>query len=281
FLDHRPRRRRDQCLGAPARHRRGRERARRAPKGLGGRGRRLSARPQGPGHLRLCDAHGRRAAERSAAQGARRLGAQGDRPDRLARSHPVRAQPAEDALGQDHASHPAQDRRGLLPKPRRHVDARRPERRRRPRQQPAEPQDRRRRIGALPMAGGSGALHGWTRRLGSSRLAPYLYVLPALAPLALWNYYPLFFLVDLSFHRLDASSPTPTWVGLANYRELFAAPLFGRVLLNTAIYTGLTVPLSVGLGLALAVALNRRFPGARLFRTLFYTPVVLPTVAAA
>ncbi len=126
-----------------------------------------------------------------------------------------------------------------------------------------------------------GALGGWIRWRGASRLAPYLYVLPALAALALWNYYPLVFLVDLSFHRLDASSPTPTWVGLDNYRELFGAALFGRVLLNTAIYTGLTVPLSIGLGLALALALNRRFPGARLFRTLFYTPVVLPTVAAA
>lgn len=114
-----------------------------------------------------------------------------------------------------------------------------------------------------------------------ARLAPYLYVLPALAALALWNYYPLAFLVDLSLHRLDASSPVPSWVGLANYRELFATPLFWRVLANTAIYTGLTVPLSLGLGLALAVALNQRLPGAHLLRTLFYTPVVLPTVAAA
>jgi ABC-type sugar transport system permease subunit len=113
------------------------------------------------------------------------------------------------------------------------------------------------------------------------RLAPYLYLLPALATLALWNYYPLVFLVDLSFHRLDATSPVPSWVGLANYRELFADPLFWRALSNTAIYTFLTVPLSIGLGLALAVALNQRLVGARLLRTLFYTPVILPTVAAA
>ncbi|HEV3098056.1 MAG TPA: sugar ABC transporter permease, partial [Candidatus Dormibacteraeota bacterium] len=53
------------------------------------------------------------------------------------------------------------------------------------------------------------------------------------------------------------------------------------VLLNTAIYTFLAVPLSIALGLALAVVLNQRLLGARLFRTLFYTPVVLPTVAAA
>ena len=121
LLDHRPRRRRDQRLGPSHGHRGSRERAGRAREGLGGRRRRLSARHQGPGHLRLCDADGRRAADRGAAQGAGRLGAQGDRPDRGARSHPVRARPAEDALRQDHAPHPAQDRRGRVRQSRRHV----------------------------------------------------------------------------------------------------------------------------------------------------------------
>lgn len=126
-----------------------------------------------------------------------------------------------------------------------------------------------------------GALRPRTQAAGWRRLGPYAYLAPALAALAVWNYYPLIFLVDLSLHRLDATSPAPSWIGLDNYRELFAAPLFWRVLVNTAIYTGLTVPLGIGLGLALALALNRNLRGARLLRTLFYTPVVLPTVAAA
>lgn len=112
-------------------------------------------------------------------------------------------------------------------------------------------------------------------------LSAYLYLLPALAPLAIFSYYPLFFLLDLSLHRLDATSPTPQWVGFANYRELFGASLFRQVLFNTVFYTVLTVPLSIGLGLAMAVALNQKPVGARFLRTLFYTPVVLPTVAAA
>ena len=124
-------------------------------------------------------------------------------------------------------------------------------------------------------------LRAGRQSLNLRKIAPYLYVLPALAALALWNYYPLIFLVDLSFRKLDATSPVPTWIGLANYRELLADPLFWRVLRNTAIYTFLTVPLSIGLGLALAVALNQQLRGARIFRILFYTPVILPTVAAA
>ena len=55
LLDHRPRRRRDQRRRPPHGHRRGRERAGRASARVGGRRGRLSARHQGPGHLRLCD----------------------------------------------------------------------------------------------------------------------------------------------------------------------------------------------------------------------------------
>ena len=138
LLDHRPRRRRDQRLGPSHRHRRGRERAGRATEGRRGRGRRLPARHQGPGHLRLRDAQGRRAADRGAAQGAGRLGAQGDRPDRHARRHPVGARPAEDPLGQDHAPHPAQDRRERFRQSRRHLDARRSGRGRRSGEEPRQ-----------------------------------------------------------------------------------------------------------------------------------------------
>ena len=45
---------------------------------------------------------------RRAEEGAARLGAHGDRPDRLARPDPVRPGPAEDALRKDHAPHPAE-----------------------------------------------------------------------------------------------------------------------------------------------------------------------------
>ena len=50
-------------------------------------------------------------AERGLAQGAGAVGAQGDRPDRPARSAAMGARPAQDPLRQDHAPHPAQDRR--------------------------------------------------------------------------------------------------------------------------------------------------------------------------
>jgi ABC-type sugar transport system permease subunit len=40
--------------------------------------------------------------------------------------------------------------------------------------------------------------------------------LPTLVALAVWNYYPLIFLLHLTFHRFDALSLNPMWIGLDN-----------------------------------------------------------------
>ena len=110
--------------------------------GFGSRRGRLSPRHQGPGHLCLCDADDRHRAERGVAQGTGGVGAQGHRPDRFARPDPVRAGPAEDPLRQDHAPHPAQDRRGRTGKPRRYLDAGRSRRGRRSGRAPPEQEER-------------------------------------------------------------------------------------------------------------------------------------------
>ncbi len=136
LLDHRPGRRRDQRQRPSNGHGRGRERPGRAPESRRGRRGRLPARAEGPGHLRLRHPDRRRGAERGAAQGAGRLGPPRDRPDRLARRHPVGAGPAQDPLRQDHAPHPAQDRRQRDRGPRRHQHPRRPGRRHRADRQP-------------------------------------------------------------------------------------------------------------------------------------------------
>ena len=110
--------------------------------GLGGRSGRLSPCRQGSGHLLLRHADGGRDRVGRAQDRAARLGAQGDRPDRLAGSDPVRAGIAKDPLRQDHAANLAQDRRGRFLKSRRHLDAGRSRRGRRSRREASEPRDR-------------------------------------------------------------------------------------------------------------------------------------------
>ena len=105
---------------------------------------------------------------------------EGDRPDRPARPHPVRAGPAEDALRQDHAPHPAQDRRGRASRARRHLDARRPRRRHRPRRQPAEPQDVKALRALPPRARGTFAELQWPIHFVMAGLGPAIHAVVGL-----------------------------------------------------------------------------------------------------
>ena len=113
--DHGADRRRAERLGPSPRNDGGRVRAGRESDRRGGRGRRATGRPDRRGDLRVrraeaCAAERRRSGE--AREGAARLGRQGDRADREAQGHPLRRQPAEDALRQDHAPAAALDRQG-------------------------------------------------------------------------------------------------------------------------------------------------------------------------
>jgi multiple sugar transport system permease protein len=87
-----------------------------------------------------------------------------------------------------------------------------------------------------------------------------------------------------SFTRYDLLSE-PQWVGTDNYQrladELRTGGRFGQALWNTAYYALLAVPLSIALGVSLAALLSQRIHGRGVFRTLFYLPSALPTVAMA
>lgn len=71
------------------------------------------------------------------------------------------------------------------------------------------------------------------------------------------------------------------FVGVSNYTRIFTDSFFWIALRNTAYYTALYVPLGIAVSLGSAVLLNRNAAAARVFRTLFYIPVVSSTVATA
>lgn len=71
------------------------------------------------------------------------------------------------------------------------------------------------------------------------------------------------------------------WLGLENYFQIAVDPFFWIALRNTAYYTLLYVPAGLIVALGTALLLNRRHRAVRLFRTLFYIPVVASTVATA
>jgi multiple sugar transport system permease protein len=109
----------------------------------------------------------------------------------------------------------------------------------------------------------------------------YLFLLPSLIGFAIFVLAPIVISFVLSFHEWDLLTP-PEFIGGANYVELFTRdPLFATVLKNTFWYSVLIVPVQLTLGFLLAIALNAGIRGLKLYRMLYFMPVVASVVAAA
>jgi len=110
-------------------------------------------------------------------------------------------------------------------------------------------------------------------------LTAYVFILPTIIGVAVFMLYPLASSLYHAFTQWDGLTPA-TWTGLDNFRYLFTEdPTFWPSMKATGYFVLLSVPSGMIFGLALAVLLNRAYRGVRIFRTIFYLPVVLPSIA--
>lgn len=111
--------------------------------------------------------------------------------------------------------------------------------------------------------------------------AAALALAPAVLLFAVFNIYPLLYSGFLSVMEWDGFSPDRTYVGLDNYRAIFASSQFRNALVVTLKYTAGVTVLSVAIGLVIAVLLNADIRGRNIYRLIYFLPVVTSTVAAA
>ena len=114
----------------------------------------------------------------------------------------------------------------------------------------------------------------WTFVTPALMVIGVFFALPVLAAFALS-------LTDFDLYAL-ANLKNLRFVGFDNYRDVLAAPLFWKALLNTLYFVAVGVPLSLAASLGAALLLNSplaRFRG--LFRTALFAPVVTTVVAVA
>lgn len=105
-------------------------------------------------------------------------------------------------------------------------------------------------------------------------------VLPAVLGFAFLTALPLAIAGVLSFTRYRPGG-SPTFVGFQNYVELSRDPLVIKSLSVTFSFAVGAVILTMIVALALAILVSQPLPGTAVFRTIFYLPVLLPSVAAA
>lgn len=108
----------------------------------------------------------------------------------------------------------------------------------------------------------------------------YAFILPAFLFVLVFTFLPVLAAFGISLTSWDLVGEMK-WVGPANYTRLLSDPLARQTLLNTFVYTLVSVPLGIALSLLLAVLLNQKVRGLTFFRTAYYLPVVSSTVAVA
>ncbi|SDB95787.1 sn-glycerol 3-phosphate transport system permease protein [Raineyella antarctica] len=104
-------------------------------------------------------------------------------------------------------------------------------------------------------------------------------ILPNLVLLIVFTYRPLLDNIRLSFFDWNISSPRATFIGLGNYVEWFAARSTGTIVLNTVVFTAVSVIGSMALGLALAMLLDQKLVGRGAVRSMVFAPYVISGAA--
>lgn len=119
--------------------------------------------------------------------------------------------------------------------------------------------------------------------LGAARQArtAWLLALPAVLLMIAFILAPLAAVVFLGFTDFELGYGTFRFVGFENYAELFFDRTFRQSLWNTAIYSAIVAPVSLFLGLGIALLIESEKIGQSLFRTAYFLPVASLLVAMA
>ncbi|NLH19798.1 MAG: sugar ABC transporter permease [Thermotogaceae bacterium] len=121
----------------------------------------------------------------------------------------------------------------------------------------------------------------YMRRKTREALTGWVFVSPALVTQILFIYFPLGWSFFVSFFRWNLIRPM-RFIGFDNYTSMFTSSDFWSSMSVTFIYVAVTVPVSILIGLLLALLVNLPWlKGKGVFRTFFYIPVITSMAAAA
>ena len=113
------------------------------------------------------------------------------------------------------------------------------------------------------------AIYGW------------LLLSPAALLLSLFAFYPSIATFWSSLFSKNTRRKPSEFIGSENYADLFADPTFWLVVKNNLFYAAITIPVSIAIALAMALWANSKIPARGFVRTAYFTPTVLPMIAAA
>jgi multiple sugar transport system permease protein len=128
-------------------------------------------------------------------------------------------------------------------------------------------------VATLAQPRGRGAFSDW-----ADRRFRWLLIVPAVALILALSVYPLLFSVWVSFVNFDFQVPGHAFVGLKNFRMVVYDPVARWSLVLTVLFSTACVAIEFVLGLALALAMVRTFPGRGLIMSILIIPLFISPV---
>ena len=116
------------------------------------------------------------------------------------------------------------------------------------------------------------------RVLFRSRWLPWLLIGPQLAIVLVFFFWPAFQALIQSLQQSDAFGTSVTWVGLDNFRALFADDSYVASFKTTLIFSSLVTVLGLSIALVLAVFADRVVRGSAIYRTFLILPYAVAPV---
>lgn len=105
-------------------------------------------------------------------------------------------------------------------------------------------------------------------------------IVPAVLGLILFKVGPVLVSLGFSFTKYDIISP-PKYIGIENYRKLMADTYWLKSIQVTLNYTLLFIPLALIVAYVIALLMSQDLKGISIYRTMWYLPSLVPTVASA
>jgi multiple sugar transport system permease protein len=123
---------------------------------------------------------------------------------------------------------------------------------------------------------------GVVKRTKVKEPSPYLFILPTIIIVGFFTLYPFFYAISMSLVKYVIYEPQSigTFVALRNYDEIINSTYFAEAIINTLIFTAVSVLVITGAALVLALILNQGLKGSNIVRVIMLIPWAIPPAAA-
>lgn len=116
-------------------------------------------------------------------------------------------------------------------------------------------------------------------RARSEAIAGYLFIAVPMILFLILNIGSIFYALFISLWRWNLRTGPVNFLGIKNYANALSDPIFQKAITNSLYYAVIWVPLTMAVGLFLAVVVNQKLRGRTFFRAAFYFPAIASSAA--